>query len=740
MDVVGYTDELRVMPGGSVAVRVSCRCNHYDVQLVRLVHGDRHPRGPGFKSFSVDADCNGTHPGLFQPIINGSCMSVDRLDALSGAQEITAGFWAWPTLINDKAQSLIAAGGQHLGWRVCLKHGHVVLEIDGIEFLRSNVQLSPHHWYHIAVGFSSLLRESFVEIFCSDRWPGFPSADLVRGPAPVSLSLVHSALLVGAAPGGESGPWHVDHFNGKIENPWLFNRLLDDATIVELRDPAVVPASREGCFGDWNFGCDFDRMEVRDRSRSNATGSLVNLPMRALTSHSWSGQHFDFRDCPGEYSAIAFHPEDVGDAGWTKSFSVDIPSDLPSGIYAIRLNTEHGEDHVPFVVRPKKMASKVPIALLLPTLTYLAYSNEQMATRPNIREMLKNFGGDMSNITYPSTPEDRYLSEHKLLSLYDKREDGSGVCYSSKLRPLLSIRPSYHMPLLGRSGAAHSLCADLYLVDWLTEKGYEFDVVTDEDLDDEGRGLLEPYKVVLTGSHPEYWTSRMQTGLRAYLRGGGRLMYMGGNGFYWVTSRDPETHSFIEVRRGLGSGAWRADPAEEHHSTTGEKGGLWRFRGQSPQSVVGVGTTSMGSEVGRPYRRTEESKTPRWNFVFEGLEPDEAIGDFPSLVLEYGAGGFEIDRADPVLGTPPSTTILASARVDSGDSYQEVVEELEANSPAGGGTTNPKVRADMVWVDYPNDGAVWSVGSIQWCSCLSYNAYVNSVSRVTQNVLERMRS
>ena len=31
----------------------------------------------------------------------------------------------------------------------------------------------------------------------------------------------------------------------------------------------------------------------------------------------------------------------------------------------------------------------------------------------------------------------------------------------------------------------------------------------------------------------------MLNGLRSYLNGGGRLMYLGGNGFYWVTPMDP---------------------------------------------------------------------------------------------------------------------------------------------------------------------------------------------------------
>ena len=40
----------------------------------------------------------------------------------------------------------------------------------------------------------------------------------------------------------------------------------------------------------------------------------------------------------------------------------------------------------------------------------------------------------------------------------------------------------------------------------------------------------------------------------------------------------------------------------------------------------------------------------------------------------------------------------------------------------------------MVLIEYPNGGAVFSVGSITWCACLFYNGYDNNVSRITGNV------
>ena len=123
-------------------------------------------------------------------------------------------------------------------------------------------------------------------------------------------------------------------------------------------------------------------------------------------------------------------------------------------------------------------------------------------------------------------------------------------------------------------------------------------------------------------------------------------------------------------------------------------------------------------------------------FIFEGIGANEIIGDFPSLVLEEGAAGSELDRLDYVLGTPPHTLLLAQSYGHS-DAYQQVVEEVNTSDSRQGGTVNPLVHADLAFLEYPNGGAVFSTGSIAWSGSLSYNNYTNNVSRITENVLRR---
>ncbi|HEX6147461.1 MAG TPA: N,N-dimethylformamidase beta subunit family domain-containing protein, partial [Acidimicrobiia bacterium] len=246
------------------------------------------------------------------------------------------------------------------------------------------------------------------------------------------------------------------------------------------------------------------------------------------------------------------------------------------------------------------------------------------------------------------------------------------------------------------------------------------------------------YQVVLTGSHPEYVTGRMLDAVGEYVSGGGRLMYLGGNGFYWVTSSPPGQADVIEVRRGYaGSRTWESSPGDEYHSFTSEKGGLWRHRGRPPNQLVGVGFAASGwGGIAGAYW-VVQPVPGRADFVFGGVDVDQPIGDF-GLIMG-GCVGDEVDRWDPALGSPAEAMRLATCE-DLNDSYVIVVEDTIGTGLDVTSANNPRVRADMVLMPTDNGGAVFSVGSMAWVGALSHNGYDNNVSVVTRNVLERFLS
>jgi N,N-dimethylformamidase len=277
--------------------------------------------------------------------------------------------------------------------------------------------------------------------------------------------------------------------------------------------------------------------------------------------------------------------------------------------------------------------------------------------------------------------------------------------------------------------------SDLYIVDWLEHFGYRYDVLTDEDLHRDGARTLEPYRAVMTGTHPEYASERMLDAYEGYVIGGGNLMYMGGNGFYWVISYSEEKPWVMEIRRGeAGVRAWQALPGETTHATTGEKGGLWRNRGRAPQKLFGTGFASEGYSGSYWYERLPDADDPGVAWVFDGVDRGERIGDFG--LIGGGASGQEIDRADVALGTPPGTFLLASA-YHQDDSYKVVPEEIEFMFDGLGGTEHPNVRADMTYFETPGGGAMFAASSIAWSGGLSFHGYENNVSRITRNVLSR---
>ena len=727
MRIVGYADRLSVVPADPISFMVSCAAPRYKASVVRLIHGHVDPAGPGFKSEPVASDIEGDHAGRHQRLRPGSFVAVEHGGALDFAASFTVQMWLWSTTPAKEEQTLVANGERYT---LRLDAGRLELRV-GDAAAAVPVAVFPRTWYFVAATYDAEQRTARLRLDPARAVERERATSVSARIDPSVRNLAGERLLIAAesvAEGSDRRPGRF--YNGKIAAPRLFDRALSDDEIVALRDGAT-PGSVAGLAAAWDLSVGITTRDVHDTGPRKLHGRTVQMPMRGATGPRWGGTETAWRHAPGQYDAIHFHDDDLDDAGWDIDLTWRVPDDLRSGVYALHVTTDGEEDHIPFVVRPRHGRPNAKIALLLPTFSYLAYANEHMVTLAGMADQV-GVKGDLAG--YPSSPQDRYIMSHRLTSLYDTHGDGSGVCYSSWLRPLVNMRPKYEMAVLG---TPHQFNADLMLVDWLVEQGYEFDVITDADLDAEGSDLVRPYNVVLSGTHCEYWSLPMLDAMEEYLTAGGRFMYLAGNGMYWVTALDPSERHTVEVRRrGPATRTWEPEPGEAHLSSNGELGGLWRYRGRSPQSWAGVGFTAAGGEArGRPFRRCPASFGTRVDWIFEGVG-DEPIGDIPSLIIEHGAAAQEIDRLDHALGTPSGAILLASADGFS-DTFQHVVEEVFQTSPTEGGTISPYARADMVLVPYPNGGAVFSASSIAWCGCLSYDRYRNTVSRVTANVVDR---
>ncbi len=711
MQLTGYTDRWSVRPGEEIAFHIHSLAPTYEARLVRLIHGDENRRGPGFKEIEIDSALDGVHAGAPRTIRKGSYGVVDQaMPAGSFAVDV----WIWPTLPGPGRQGILSwparDGGAALGLFLAAD-GHLECEVGGAPALRSARALERREWYHATLTVDRTVGRVALTVE-PKRWsPAFPGPDRVEarfsdGPADAGRLL----FAAGAVEDTADGPRGLEVFNGKLARPRI-------AALGTGRDASPLAA--------WDFA---ERAGTRILAGVSGApdGTTVNRPTRAMTGPDWPGDTASTAPTPSTHDAIHFHDDDVADVGWPESHRLRVPADLPSGVYAIRLRAGGAEDHLPFFVCPPRDGlGAASFAVLMPTMSYLAYANESLDVSGAVQTAPRQ---DMTI----SAASYAYVAANGLKSLYDTHRDGSRIVHGSRRRPIIDFRPKARCRTFD---APHQFAADLHLVDWLTTKGYAFDVVTDDLLHAEGAAILDPYRVIVTGSHPEYWTARMLDARDAWLDGGGRLMYLGGNGFYWVTGVAEDEPDVIEVRRYSGTRTWAGEPGEDTVSVTGERGGLWRDRGRPPHARLGIGFSGQGFDRGAPFHRSAESFSPEWSWIFDGVD-GEVVGAGRSLVLGHGAAGFEIDKAVPLYGTPAHAVVLASTRGFT-DAYQAAIECFPQINPwMGGSDPRSGIRSDILFMHGPNGGAVFSAGSIIWSATLSASGYDGDTSRITKNVLD----
>ena len=97
----GYTDPLSLKAGQRIQAYVSLEgAQEVKAQLVRLIHGDEHPEGPGFVEELQESSINRAWPAQRQYVQQGAWLNVDdpqgRLALAAGALTLHA--FVFPTL------------------------------------------------------------------------------------------------------------------------------------------------------------------------------------------------------------------------------------------------------------------------------------------------------------------------------------------------------------------------------------------------------------------------------------------------------------------------------------------------------------------------------------------------------------------------------------------------------------------------------------------------------------------
>ncbi|ANN73388.1 N,N-dimethylformamidase beta subunit family domain-containing protein [Bordetella bronchialis] len=723
--IVGYVTPLSARPGQRLSFRISSIGNRpFTARVLRIHCADPNPQGPGMKLEPVALPLQARYAGLEQQVHPGSC-ALAVLPALPAGQGLVLRLRCKPTLLRDDVPQVLAslqdeygAGGlalvlnrQELHVRVLGTAGGVARDLPtGLRPLQDRWQAVQ--WRVDGQTGHVGLSLGHVAAGTPGTGPAIPTqaAQVMTGaPLPPPTRLCLGALWQGHPASG---------FNGLVEAPTLH-------AVTAHPSGSQPDGQPERLVAAWDLSADMHAQRIPATDAAMPALDLVNMPGRAVRGSAWTGRNQDWKQAPAEYAALYFHADALADCGWQETLGLELPAGMKSGVYGLEVDNGSGKDTIPFYVTPAPEGPRARILFLAPTLTYQAYANHARGNYAGeLEQRIRAWGA------YPHNPDavTRFGA-----STYNRHKDTAGISLSSRLRPILTMRPGYLTFADPRGSGLRHFPADSHLTDWLHEKGYDYDVITDEDLDEQGLAALTPYDVVLTGSHPEYHTRRMIEALIAYREAGGYLMYLGANGFYWKIARPGSAPHMLEIRRAEGGiRAWASEPGEYYHQLDGGYGGMWRRNGIPPQVTGGVGFAVQGAFEGVGYHRTPESREPDVAWLFQGVDGD-TFGEHG--LSGGGAAGFELDQVVPELGSPGYLKIVAISD-GHGPTFRTVPEEILTWTIAASLPRKYEgVRAHMAVGLAEQGGGLFAVGSITFLGSLAHNGYDNKVSRIMENCL-----
>ena len=421
--LIGYLDRFSARPGERIAVKVSSQFDPpYRADLVRIIHGDANPAGPGMKFEELPAPFAGEYNSRFQPVHSGSCGIVTaaapiacpiRARSLCGCSpgcSTAAGKPCWRSRMGSTLS--VAAEG------AVLEAGGDADSAAGANADAALVRAADHRRRRAVAAAADRIT---AQLGRRQFRRGGDAGRRRRSP-PMAFGAGFTPQLR-----AHDNPYRA-FFNGRIEDPAIIPEAVDDRGADRagaLRMPGLV-GFQPG---------DSERSHRRPRTHA-LHGQLVNLPTRAMRGSRWTGEETNWRHAPRQYAAIHFHEDDLYDCGWDTDFDC-----LDSGRHGERrlwraAALRREQDIVPFYVLPPAGRTTAPIAFLASTFTYQIYGNHR---RGNTDEAFHARQAEWGAYPWNADQHPEYGA-----STYNTHPDGSGICYSSMRRPLLTMRPGLH--------------------------------------------------------------------------------------------------------------------------------------------------------------------------------------------------------------------------------------------------------------------------------------------------------
>ena len=275
-------------------------------------------------------------------------------------------------------------------------------------------------------------------------------------------------------------------------------------------------------------------------------------------------------------------------------------------------------------------------------------------------------------------------------------------------------------------------------VSWAEGEGYAIDYAVNSDLEFHPE-LLDPYALVLSVGHDEYWSAPMRDNLERFIGNGGNVAFFSGNNVYWQVRSEDDGRALV---------CWKLDYEEDPIYPDGDLSQLstlWSHRlVNRPENLLTGISFSFGGYT-RFFDQFRDAsggytvhRPDHWIFADTGLQQEDEVG-VKDEIVQYEADGCELEWRD---GLPVPT-----GRDGTPDSF-----EIAATAPAGLsaydgslGFTGAALYGDgrelqqpghAVMGTYDRGGTVFTCGCTHWARGLQGRDRV--VEQITRNILDRL--
>ncbi|MBA2660657.1 MAG: LamG domain-containing protein [Bradymonadaceae bacterium] len=627
-----YTDKAVYEPGDEIEIYASApQATTLSFALIR--HGASDERVLNTAAVVVES----------QPTRVGSFAEVEGL-SLGGRSAFTLEGWWYPTLVGGDHVMVAGQGDFERGAGITVNaQGQLGAYVDtGAEVIRvvQDAVLAIDRWHHLALSF-----DGAQLVLYRDAQPVAVAAAAAVAPVAAPFRIGASAR----APGNMSGI-----IDGRIDAWALWPRALSAQAIEQRRlrsatQPDAAPLPDEV---DLYLGFDDPYGRILDRSQHAHAVKIVNHGSPRMV-----GVHEDG-------FSLRLNHDQLVDAGWARTATLRVPTDARSGLYSIEAPGFDARDkrwpplQTSVVVRPKTDGEKSRIAVIVPVNTWVAYN-----PWPGY-----NFDGPPDEQDYfparQRTPDASETVRSANNSAYMTMGDGVSLALFQGWR-----RPNRHTSVASTAGYAFDLRAKLSLetVQWLEQKGIDYDLYTDWDL---GDARLDPadYGLVFVHGHSEYWSRRALDHAQAFLDAGGSFLFMSANAIYWHVAHG-DGHQVQEGRKWPTFVRPTALGANDRVlAISGEPSGLWELIAQCEDAIASPtllhGATFDILTGGHPttFGRWEVEDADHWLWP-SGLRDGDRVGQSryeDIFTVGHEGDSYVPNRPPPGLAAGATVSLLAT--------------------------------------------------------------------------------